>query len=300
MSDHSREDISRLPPEPVFSLAPLPDTEAEWILPPVLPKVPIELLMAIPTYNESENIVGIIDRVVTLGPGIGVLVVDDNSPDGTSEIVRKYQENHVAHVYLLTRLTNRGRGPAGIDGYRQALHMNVPVIGEMDADGSHAPEDLPAMMKYMREGASGVIGSRLVPGGREEGRSPLRTLLTRAANLYIRMVLGLSVRDSTSGFRMFRREMLADIPWDRLISRGPSLLQEMLLIMHRAGWIFVESPIVFRDRVLGSSTLNGKILANSLRIVLRFRRIYGSARNPPRISRTRSDASESLQGGRPS
>lgn len=261
-----------------FLLASLPGTRAEWDVPPAVPDTPVALVMTVPTYNERENILSIIDRIVAQGPGIAVLVVDDNSPDGTSGIVRDYQRTHCAHVYLLTRLNNRGRGPAGIDGYRQALAMDVPVIGEMDADGSHAPEDLPAMLASMEEGVWGVIGSRLVPGGREEGRTWSRILLTRAANLYIRFLLGLPYRDTTSGFRIFRREVLAGIPWNALVSRGPSLLQEMLVIVHRAGWTLTECPIVFRDRILGQSTLSGKILADSLRIVLRFRAAYGSGR----------------------
>lgn len=285
--------ISYLPP----TLAPLPGTEAVLRVPPAIPETPPEVIMTVPTYNESENIGGLIGRLTALGPSIGVLVVDDSSPDGTSDIVGRYQDTHVAHVYLLKRLTNRGRGPAGIDGYRQALSMNVPMIGEMDADGSHAPEDLPAMLEVMRKGASGVIGSRLVPGGREEGRTRLRTLLTRAANLYIRTVLGLPVLDATSGFRVFRREVLATVPWDRLISRGPSLLQEILLIMDRSGETFVESPIVFRDRILGTSTLNGRILANSLRIVLRFRKIYGPSSRRALSGSARSGASRESKGG---
>ncbi len=239
------------------------------------------VLMTVPTYNESENIEGLIDRIVALGPEYGVLVVDDRSPDGTSDLVRRYQTRKSAHVYLLERRTNRGRGQAGIDGYRQALFMNVPVIGEMDADGSHAPEDLPHLMASLTEESGGVIGSRLVPGGREEGRTLGRMLLTRAANLYIRMVLGLPYRDATSGFRIFRRELLALVPWDNLLSRGPSLLQEMLVIVHRTGARLSESPITFRDRVLGTSTLNRKILLDSLRIVLEFRRRYGRGL-PPR------------------
>ena len=271
-----------LPLSSQFTLVPLPGTAAAFSGPSDPPAVPLRILMTVPTYNESENIEGLLDRIVALGPEYGVLVVDDHSPDGTSGLVRRYQESRSAHVYLLERKTNRGRGQAGIDGYRQALFMNVPVIGEMDADGSHAPEDLPAMVARLSGESAGVIGSRLVPGGREEGRTLARVLLTRAANLYIRILLGLPYRDTTSGFRIFRHEVLAGIPWDTLVSRGPSLLQEMLVIIHRSGGLLVESPITFRDRVLGTSTLNRRILVNSLRIVLEFRRRYGRTRLPRR------------------
>lgn len=261
-----------------LSLAPLPGTTARLFSPPRLPLVPPNLLMTVPTYNEAENIPGLLERLTAQGAGIGVLIVDDRSPDGTGEAVKSFQKAHAAHVYLLERLDNRGRGPAGIDGYLQALHMGAPLIGEMDADGSHAPEDLPGLLKALTSGVDGVIGSRLVPGGREEGRTLARRLLTRAANLYIRALLGLPYRDTTSGYRIFRRELLREIPWTDLISRGPSLLQEILLIIHKNGHRLAESPITFRDRVLGESTLNRRILLDSLRIVLAFREKYGAVR----------------------
>jgi len=291
--------MNELSRSPFPGLADLPGTEAVWTVPPRLPGIFPRVIMTIPTYNERENIEGIIRRVTALGPEYAVLVVDDNSPDKTSQVVRDYQKEHVAHVYLLDRKTNRGRGPAGIDGYRQALSMNIPLIGEMDADGSHAPEDLPPMMQRMEEGVSGVIGSRLVPGGREEGRTFTRSLLTRLANFYIRAILRLPYRDATSGFRIFRREVLAEISWDQLVSRGPSLLQEMLLIIHHNGGILVESPIVFRDRILGTSTLNRKILLDSLRIILEFRKAHGPA-GKAKVSPPSVGPQTSEKDGRPS
>ena len=261
-----------------LTLGSLPGTRALFFVPPKLPDLPPRVLMTIPTYNESENIDGLLSRILAQGGDFGVLVVDDHSPDGTSDRVRDFQKAHAAHVYLLERLDNKGRGPAGIDGYLQALHMGVLLIGEMDADGSHAPEDLPGLLSGITPGVGGVIGSRLVPGGREEGRTLARRLLTRAANLYIRAVLGLPYRDATSGFRIFRRELLAEIPWGRLESRGPSVLQEILLIVHQKGHRLSERPITFRDRILGQSTLNRRILLNSLRIILTFRKKYGRAR----------------------
>ena len=234
--------------------------------------------MTLPTYNESANIAGLLSRIASQGEEVGVLVVDDHSPDGTSDRVREFQKKHVTHVYLLERLDNKGRGPAGIDGYLQALHMGVPLIGEMDADGSHAPEDLPALLAGITPDTDGAIGSRLVPGGREEGRTLARRLLTRAANLYIRAVLGLPYRDATSGYRIFRRELLEEIPWGQLESRGPSLLQEILLIVHQNGHRLAECPITFRDRILGQSTLSRRILLDSLRIILTFRKKYGRAK----------------------
>lgn len=243
------------------------------------PDAPLSLLMIIPTYNEAGNIVSLIERILSLSPGYGVLVVDDHSPDRTWEIVEQYQKTRKGYVYLLHRFRERGRGPSGIEGFQKALQMGVPFIGEMDADGSHAPEDLPALMKGI-EGYDGVIGSRLVPGGREEGRPYSRTLLTRLANLYIRAILSMPYRDITSGFRIFRRESLGIIPWGHLVSRGPSVLQEMLYILHLKGYRLKEVPITFKDRILGSSTLNGKILRDSLKKMILFRSSYRSGNAP--------------------
>ena len=229
--------------------------------------------MLIPTYNEAENIGGLIERVLALSPHWGVLVVDDHSPDRTWALVEEFQNKRSAHVYLLHRYDNRGRGKSGIDGYKKALEMGVPVIGEMDADGSHAPEDLPAMVDRL-PGVDGVIGSRLVPGGREEGRSFSRTLITRLANLYIRLVLAMPLKDITSGYRIFRRDILEEVPWDHLVSQGPSVLQEILYLVFKKGGKLAEVPITFRDRVLGVSTLNSRILRDSLGKILLFRSVY--------------------------
>ncbi len=243
------------------------------------PDEPLSLIMIIPTYNESENIVALIERILLLSPSYGVMVVDDHSPDRTWEIVENYQKARKGYIYLLHRFHDRGRGPSGIEGYERAIQMGVPYIGEMDADGSHAPEDLPALMDGIK-GYDGVIGSRLVPGGKEEGRPYSRTLLTKFANLYIRMVLSMPYRDITSGFRIFRREILGKIPWKHLVSRGPSVLQEMLYILHLKGCRFNEVPITFRDRILGSSTLNGRILRDSLKKIVLFRLNHRSGSTP--------------------
>ncbi|AIA30489.1 polyprenol monophosphomannose synthase [Leptospirillum ferriphilum] len=249
------------------------------------PAATLDLLMLIPTYNESENIIGLIERILALSPHWGVLVVDDHSPDGTWALVEEFQKKRSAHVYLLHRYTDRGRGKSGIDGFKKALEMGVPVIGEMDADGSHAPEDLPAMVERL-PGVDGVIGSRLVPGGREEGRPFSRTLITRLANLYIRLVLAMPLKDITSGYRIFRREILQDVPWDHLVSQGPSVLQEILYIVFKKGGKLAEVPITFRDRVLGTSTLNSRILRDSLGKILLFRNVYRKV-SPLRPEKTR-------------
>jgi dolichol-phosphate mannosyltransferase len=230
-------------------------------------------VMIIPTYNESMNIIAMIERVLALNNGGAVMVADDNSPDGTSRIVEQYILEKNEPVYLLERLLDRGRGPAGIEAMVTAIVLGFPLIGEMDADGSHAPEDLPVLLAGAA-GTDGAIGSRLVPGGRQVGRPISRVLLTTFANIYARAVLDLPYRDITSGFRLFTREALSAVPWEDLESRGPSVLQEILMVLNQKGYSFSEVPITFTDRILGVSTLNGKILRDSLLKLLHFRRRY--------------------------
>jgi dolichol-phosphate mannosyltransferase len=230
-------------------------------------------VMIIPTYNESMNIIAMIERVLALNNGGAVMVADDNSPDGTSRIVEQYILEKNEPVYLLERLLDRGRGPAGIEAMVTAIVLGFPLIGEMDADGSHAPEDLPVLLAGAA-GTDGAIGSRLVPGGRQVGRPTSRVLLTTFANIYARAVLDLPYRDITSGFRLFTREALSAVPWEDLESRGPSVLQEILMVLNQKGYSFSEVPITFTDRILGVSTLNGKILRDSLLKLLHFRRRY--------------------------
>jgi dolichol-phosphate mannosyltransferase len=230
-------------------------------------------VMIIPTYNESMNIISMIERVLALKNGGAVMVADDNSPDGTSRIVENYILEKNEPVYLLERLKDRGRGPAGIEAMVTAVQLGFPLIGEMDADGSHSPEDLSVLL----EGAAlsdGAIGSRLVPGGRQVGRPMSRVWLTTFANIYARAVLDLPYRDITSGFRIFSRKALVAVPWESLESRGPSVLQEILMVLNQKGYSFSEVPITFTDRILGVSTLNGKILRDSLLRLLHFRRRY--------------------------
>lgn len=230
-------------------------------------------VMIIPSYNESMNIIPMIERVLALKNGGAVMVADDNSPDGTSRIVEQYILEKNEPVYLLERLLDRGRGPAGIEAMVTSIVLGFPLIGEMDADGSHAPEDLPVLLAGAEQ-ADGAIGSRLVPGGQQLGRPISRVLLTTFANLYARAVLDLPYRDITSGFRLFSRQALLSIPWEDLESRGPSVLQEILMVLDQKGYSFSEVPITFTDRILGVSTLNGKILRDSLLKLLHFRRRY--------------------------
>ncbi len=238
----------------------------------------MKIVVTLPTYNERQNIGALIDATLEASPGTHVLVIDDHSPDGTWQLVAERAEQD-DRVHLLHRTTDRGRGTAGVAGFRQALAMGADLVVEMDADWSHHPRHLPGMVQAAQE-ADVVIGSRLVPGGGETGRSPLRKLITLAANLYIRAILGLPVRDCTSGYRVFRRSVLERIDWDRVQARGPAIVQEVLLAAHRQGARIVEYPILFEERRAGSSTFTIRILLAGLAAQWRLRFRPAPVRTP--------------------
>ena len=209
------------------------------------------------------------EEILALGPQYEVLVVDDNSPDGTWRIVGEMAERE-PRVHLLRRLAERGRGSAGVAGLREAAGQGADLVVEMDADFSHHPRFIPALVQAAQD-ADVVVGSRLVEGGGEAGRSFLRTLITRFANLYIRLVLRLPVRDCTSGFRVFRREALMKMGLEKMTSNGPAIVQEIFLGARRAGARFVEVPILFEERRAGQSTFNCRVLLAGFLAVLKFR-----------------------------
>jgi len=227
----------------------------------------------LPTYNESGNIEGLIRALLELRKDLGVVVVDDDSPDGTWRIVERLATEVADRVVLVHRVNERGRGSAGVAGFRRALELGAEYVIEMDADWSHHPRFIPPMLDAAmgREGADVVVGSRLVRGGGERGRTLLRTLITHGANLYIRVVLALPVRDCTTGYRVFRRRVLEGIDWDRVESNGPAIVQEVLLACRAQRARMVEVAIVFEPRRAGRSTFNTRILLGGLTSVLRFR-----------------------------
>ncbi len=228
------------------------------------------IMVTLPTYNEAQNIGDLMDDLLALRPDLQIVVIDDDSPDGTYNIVRE-KAAATDRVRLIHRKGRRGRGSAGIEGFQYALKSGADLIVEMDADYSHHPRFIPAMICRAEEGADVVIGSRLVRGGGETGRSFLRTLITHAANFYIRIVLGLTVRDCTSGYRVFRRRALDAISLDTLQSNGPAIVQEVLLRCKRKGFLIVEEPILFEERRAGTSTFNTRIMLAGLWSVLMFR-----------------------------
>lgn len=231
----------------------------------------MKTLVTLPTYNESGNIGPLIDELLALDSDIEVLVVDDNSPDGTWRLVqeRAARDNR---VLLIHRTAERGRGTAGLAAFRYARDNGYDAAVEMDADYSHHPRFIPSLLEPLISGeADIVIGSRLIPGGGETGRHPARRMITMAANGYIRAMLSLPVRDCTTGFRTFNRKALENIPWEMLDARGPEIVQEVLIEARRARLRMVERPIIFEERRAGESTFNYKIMLRSFGYVWRNR-----------------------------
>ncbi len=223
----------------------------------------------IPTYNEAGNITELLSALLKIEPAVHVLVIDDQSPDGTGELVQRLAERE-PRVHLLSRSGPRGRGLAGIAGYNWALAQNAQSIIEMDADLSHRPEFVPHIIAALQR-YQVVIGSRYVPGGQDRRRGATRRLISKLANAYTRFILGLPIRDCTSGFRGYRAEVLRGIGAERLTVWGPAVLSDVLWRIKLKRFSFGEIPIQFDDRQRGTSTLTTAILVEGLWNVLRLR-----------------------------
>lgn len=232
----------------------------------------MKAIAMVPTYNEVLNIEPLLREILGQGPDVGAVVVDDNSPDGTAAVVKRLAGED-PRVRLILRKEERGRGTAGIAGFRYALQQGIPFVIEMDADFSHRPFYISSFLKQMGD-CDLLIASRLVPGGGERGRHFLRKGITRLANLYIRLVLGLPVRDCTSGFRVFRREVLEGIGLDRILSKGPPVVEEVLYKAYLKGFRIKEVPYILEERKAGESTFNRRILLDALRMMWKIRRAY--------------------------
>lgn len=224
----------------------------------------------IPTYNERENIKSLITNIIKLNiHNIHVLVVDDNSPDQTWKIVQDMSKKN-KHIHLLRRMHERGRGSAGIAGFKAALKKGADLIIEMDADYSHNPKYIPSLIEASKH-CDLVLGSRLVKGGKDVGRPYWRQLLTIAANWYIKIMLGLKVYDCNSGFRCFRKEIFVKVALNKMVSTGPSIVQELLYKTHLNGFEICEIPIHFVEREKGTSKLGFKHLYKGYIMVLHLK-----------------------------
>lgn len=227
------------------------------------------VLVVVPTYNERDNIQSLISDVLRQDPRIDILVIDDDSPDGTGTIVAELA-GRIPRVHLIRRSEKLGLGTAYIAGFQFALAQRYELILEMDADFSHSPEEIPRFLKAM-EGDDVVIGSRYIRGGAMPGWSAHRRHLSRAANTYIRWVTGLPLHDATSGYRCFRRQVLERIDLPRIRSQGYGFQVEVAYRIWKLGFRIVETPIIFVDRTKGNSKLSWAIIWEALWIVWRLR-----------------------------
>jgi dolichol-phosphate mannosyltransferase len=223
------------------------------------------VLVVIPTYNERDNIEPLLTRLHTAVPDADALVVDDGSPDGTGELADKLAADD-PRVRVLHRTAKAGLGSAYLAGFATALRGEYRVIVEMDADGSHAPEDLPALLAALDtgEGADVVLGSRYVRGGEVVNWPAYRNWISRSGNLYSRLALGVSVRDITGGYRVFRREVLESLTLDEVESQGYCFQIDLAWRALQAGFRVVEVPITFTERERGASKMSNAIVAEAL------------------------------------
>jgi dolichol-phosphate mannosyltransferase len=239
--------------------------------------VPDRTLVIIPTYNEARNLSQIVPAILGQDPAIEVLVVDDNSPDGTGDIADRMAMTE-SRVHVLHRQAKEGLGRAYIAGFRWALERDYDLVCEMDADFSHDPSFLPGLLKAI-EGADLVIGSRYATGVNVINWPISRLLLSLGANLYARIITGLPLSDCTSGFKCFRRRTLEAIALDQVRSNGYAFQIEMNFRAWRKGFRLVEVPIIFHERVEGQSKMSRKIVREAiwmvwwLRLQALFRRI---------------------------
>jgi dolichol-phosphate mannosyltransferase len=228
---------------------------------PTTPRGPAWLVL--PTYNEAGNLEAFVEAVVAVLPvDARVLIVDDNSPDGTGEIADGLAAGE-ARIAVLHRPHKEGLGPAYIAGFRQVLDEGAGLILQMDADFSHDPSHIPALLAAVDD-ADLVVGSRYVDGGGVTDWGVVRRAISRGGSAYSRLVLGLDVRDLTAGFKCFRRELLEAIDLDSIETRGYAFQVEMTYRALRLGFRVVEVPIVFHDRQAGSSKMDRSVITEAL------------------------------------
>ena len=231
------------------------------------------VVMVVPTYNEADNVAWVVGRLRAAHPDVDVLVVDDNSPDGTGDLADQLAADDPA-VHVLHRPGKGGLGAAYLAGFSWALEAGYDVVGEMDADGSHQPEQLHRLLDALAgvdgETADLVIGSRWIPGGSVVNWPLRRETLSRGGNLYVRMLLGISIRDATAGFRVFRRSALEKIDLASVESTGYVFQTDLVTRCLRAGLTVREVPIEFVERVRGDSKMSGAVATESLRRITRW------------------------------
>ncbi len=226
--------------------------------------------VVLPTYDEAENLAGISDAILHALPGASLLVVDDDSPDGTGNLADALAAEE-PRVKVLHRAGKEGLGKAYIDGFAVALEGGARHIIQMDADWSHSPDYLPSLMDALDAGADLVIGSRYTPGGGVRDWGILRRIVSRGGSIFARIVLRLKPNDLTGGFKAWRRAALEAVEWDRVHSGGYVFQIETTYLATRAGATVAEVPIVFKDREVGTSKMSKSIIVEALTVVLQLR-----------------------------
>lgn len=231
-----------------------------------------ESLIIIPTYNEKENVASMIDAVMALPQNFDLLIIDDGSPDGTATIVKGKQESYPNRLHLVERSGKLGLGTAYIAGFEWALQRSYLYIFEMDCDFSHPLEALPRMLQACRqEGFDVAVGSRYIRRGGVRDWPLGRILMSYFASLYVRIVTGLPVADTTAGFVCYRREVLEDIDLNNVHFKGYAFQIEMKYTAHCLGYKIKEVPIIFVNRQLGSSKMSSSIFGEAFKGVLQLR-----------------------------
>ena len=215
--------------------------------------------VVIATYNEADNIGPLLDQLMELSPGLTAIIVDDNSPDGTSRIVQRYSDRFTNRVRLIRREAKLGYGSALVTGLGEALRSGSPCIVSMDADFSHEPRAIPSLLEALSN-CDVAIGSRYAGGIRVLNWSPWRLFLSLTANRYVKTLLGLHIEDCTSGFRAYRREALQEIDLGSVRASGYAVLVELLAATLRKGSRVQEVPIVFEDRQFGKSKMSRRVI----------------------------------------
>lgn len=251
----------------------------------------VDTWVVVPTYNEADNLDELLTQLLALPARLGVLVVDDNSPDGTGALADAWAARAPERVRVVHRAGKMGLGTAYIAGFQTALNLDADFVMTMDADFSHKPRYVPDMLA-MAADKHVVIGSRYVEGGGSRNCTWKRIMLSRIGNFVARALLGLKARDATAGFRLYHSEVLRSIPLTEIFSSGYSFLVEMLFMCQRRGWSIGETPIVFEDRRKGKTKISRQEIFKAQYTVLRLflRRLRGGEPRRPPIPMTSSSS----------
>ena len=225
----------------------------------------MKILVISPTYNEKKNIAELINRITLIPTEVDLLIIDDNSPDGTADIVKSYMVEN-KHIFILEREKKLGLGTAYCEGFKWALDRGYDLIVQIDADLSHNPDDIPRMVE-MSKSADLVIGSRYIDGVNVVNWPMRRLLLSYGANLYAKIFIRFPIKDSTGGFKCFKRDVLESIDLSKIYSEGYSFQIEMNFLTWIKGFKVLEIPIVFTDRTVGESKMNRAIVIEAILMV---------------------------------